>query len=269
MFTSKIIGPLIDDRNFMSHAADFMQGGETRLRGHVPRDYSAQPFGALSFAKPFDIPEIPRGDWTPMIEEMERTETTLWHIRKKRKVGVLDQNGTNYCWCNGVVQAIKIVRAMNGLPLLNLSPASVAAPIKGFRNQGGWGGDALEWIIEHGINTVEEWPANAINRSYYTEANKALALARRVLEWYELRPRSFGQLMTCTLLRIPVAIGLNWWRHEVCAVRPVVLGRDAFGIGIDNSWSESYGEDGHATLSESKATPDDAVAPLVPSAVEK
>jgi hypothetical protein len=69
--------------------------------------------------------------------------------------------------------------------------------------------------------------------------------------------------MTCLFLRIPVAVGYNWWSHEVCAVDPVRVSAGNYGIRIRNSWGSSYGEDGFATLAGSKAIPDDAVAPRV------
>jgi hypothetical protein len=139
----------------------------------------------------------------------------------------------------------------------------VAAPIKSYRNHGGWGSQALEYIIEKGIVPVEQWPANAISRKYYTDENLEIAEDFKVTEWYDLEPRNFGELMTCLLLRIPVAVGYNWWSHEVSAIDPVALGNGDYGVRIRNSWGMGYGTDGYAVLAERKATPDDAVAPRV------
>jgi hypothetical protein len=78
-----------------------------------------------------------------------------------------------------------------------------------------------------------------------------------------LQNRNFDQLATLCLLNVPVPIGLNWWSHEICACDLVVVSANHFGIRIRNSWGDDYGDHGFAVLSESKATPDDAVAPRV------
>lgn len=254
---------VIDDNNYTSHALNPIVGGETKNRGRAPRDWAKEPFGSLPYAKAFDIPLIPESEWDARIEEGEKTKTFLSHICDQKKLVSLDQNGTNYCWCNAVITAMEILQARTGQPIVKLSPASVAAPIKGYRNQGGWGGEALDYIIKNGVAPASLWPPNAINRSYFDKQEvKDARDDYKVTEWYELENRNFNQLMTLLFLRIPVPIGLNWWSHEVCACDPVKLS-SGYGVRIRNSWSDSYGDHGFAVLTRSKATPDDAVAPRV------
>ena len=84
-------------------------------------------------------------------------------------------------------------------------------------------------------------------------------------EWWELQSGDFDMLFTLLLYQIPVAIGLNWWSHEVCAVDPLwVNGKPQ--VRIWNSWSDDWSDEGMGTLTESKATHDDAVAPAVATA---
>lgn len=245
---------VVDDHNVNSQLNAL--GG----RGYEARNWQASPFGTLDYASPFDLPLIPRSEWPDRIEQMEKTKSRLSDIRRLNSLRSSNQANTPYCWMHGTVNAMRLARAAAGLPILNLSAASAAAPCKNFRARGGWSGEAVEWLSEHGINTWAEWPENAIDRRYYTEENKALAATRRVTEWYELSDRRtrFDELMTCLMLGFPVAVGYAWWGHLVCAVDPVVIAPGKFGARIWNSWGDNYGEDGEAVLSESKATPDDA-----------
>ncbi|MBI2807907.1 MAG: hypothetical protein HYX68_23230 [Planctomycetes bacterium] len=175
----------------------------------------------------------------------------------------LDQDGTNYCWANGPVNCVRVIRAVNGQPFVDLSPASVAAPFTHYRNEGGFGTDALRYIVEHGVASTEFWPANAIDPRFDTPEMRKNAAKHRVTEWYDLRPGNFDQLATCLLLGFPVAVGYNWWGHEVTALDLVETSPGVFGVRIWNSWGDSWSERGMAVLSESKGTPDDAVAPRV------
>jgi hypothetical protein len=234
---------------------------EGMSKGLEKRDLKQDPRGAL--AKRFDLPIIPRSEWSDRIEKIEKTKSRLSDISYSYDLECLDQNGTNYCWANGPVYCVEVVRLTMGLGIEYLSPASVAAPIKNYRNQGGWGTQALKYIIEKGIVPSKYWPPNEIDRSYYTDENLAKAKDYIVTEWYDLENDNFDQLMTCLLLRIPVAVGYDWWRHEVSAIDPISLGDGEYGIRIRNSWGMGWGKDGYAILKEGKATPDDAVAPRV------
>jgi len=229
--------------------------------GLESRDLNEDPIGG--FAKGFDIPVIPRDEWSDRIEEMEKTKSRLSDVSYAAGLKCFNQNGTNYCWANGPVYCLQVVRLCMGLGIEYLSPSSVAAPIKDYKNRGGWGTQALRYITKHGVVPSKHWPANAIDKDYYTEENLEIAKNYIVTEWYDLQTRDFEQTMTCLLLRIPVAVGYNWWRHEVSAIDPISFGNNKYGIRIRNSWGMSYGKDGYAILTEDKGTPDDAVAPRV------
>lgn len=166
--------------------------------------------------------------------------------------------GVHNCWINAPTHGFEVERVLSGLPYVSLSPASGGGPITGYRNVGGWGNDALKYIVEYGLVPSEFWPDNAIDRRYKTPENDAKRASFKCPEWWELPNRSFDALMTSLFLRKPIAIGLNWWAHEVLAVDPVVLGPNRYGARIRNSW-RGYGDFGFAILEERQATPDDAV----------
>lgn len=230
--------------------------------GHIPRDYSAVPYGAQPFASKFDLPVIPRSEWGDRVKAMEGSSIKDLYLAAVADPAVQmkckDQNGTNYCWVNAPTMAVELLRLVQNQPYVDLSPASAGGPIKNYRNVGGWGGEALERIVSHGVCASSIWPANGISSKYNTQEATTNAALHKVTEWWELEPRNLDQLATCLFYRIPVPIGLNWWGHEVTAVS-----MDVDGVWILNSWGMGYGSNGLAKLSFSKATPDDAVAPRV------
>lgn len=234
---------------------------EGMSKGLEKRDLTQDPRGSV--AKTFDLPCIPRSEWDSRIQDIEQTKSRLSDTCYANKLECLDQNGTNYCWANGPVYCVEVVRLMMGLGVEYLSPASVAAPIKNYKNEGGWGTQALRYIIENGIVPSKYWPPNSRDKSNYTDENLEKAENYIVTEWYDLENDNFDQLMTCLLARIPVAVGYDWWRHEVSAIDPISLGGGEYGIRIRNSWGMGWGKDGYAILKEEKGTPDDAVAPRV------
>lgn len=249
---------VIDDDNYKEHCHP-IQNGERRFFGYMqsPKEYRATSLGSS-----FPFPIIPRSEWDDRIAEMEQNSTRISDMLLQLGIPSLDQDSTNYCWCNAVVGAVQVVRAQQNQKYIPLSPASVAAPIKNYQNQGGWGAEALDYIVKNGVAAVSQWPANAIKRSYF-DPSRANAALHKVTEYYLLDSRNFDQLMTMLFMRIPTAIGLNWWSHEVLACDPVSLGSGDYGVRFRNSWGDSYGSKGFNTLTQSKATPDDACSPGV------
>ena len=207
-----------------------------------------------------DEKRIPVKNMKDMITERRSKQIGGRFIRKSGKVGVRDQNGTNFCWGNGPVQALMLTRAAANLPFVDLSPASVCAPINGYgRNNGGMGINAMKYIAEHGVVPSSLWPANYYQSGKYaTEDAKRIALDFVGIDWYTFSSRDIEAVWSSLLLNYFGAAGLNWWGHEVCYVdiawddatdRPI--------IDFDNSWGSSYGTDGQAYLKGSKAIPDD------------
>lgn len=232
--------------------------GQSRGReGVAGYGATAEPFPAELMIDPSEV--------QARIAEMEERQSRTSDVIKQAGLPCKNQQQTNYCWINAPTHCTEIVRVVQNQPMVILSPASAGGPIKNYRNVGGFGEEGLAYIVDHGLVPVDKWPANALESRYSTAQNRALALDYRVTEWNHLAPRNIDQLVSLLLRRIPVAIGLNWWSHEVTAVDAVWLnGRVA--IRIRNSWGMDWptaGAGGFAILQGNKMLPDDACAPRV------
>lgn len=249
-----------DDSNYQELVGDGTQvvaGGEVRYLAAQPRN---RPYGALAGSKPFaaDFQVIPRSEWSARIKEMEQRQSRLSDLATWQP---LDQNGTSYCWIFGCVNALMLTRAAQGLPHVRLSPASAGCIIKDFRNQGGWGGDGIEFLSQHGCCNTTLWPEDAINRKYATPAADADRANHKILEFWEGDENNFNQLMTLLLLRYPCPLGLDWWSHLICACDPVEIESGRYGVRIWNSWgnwgaANRHGMMGFSVLAENKARGD-------------
>jgi hypothetical protein len=204
---------------------------------------------------------IDSSEWQARIEEVEATETRISDFCLQYDLPCKDQERTNYCWMNAPTHAHEILRLLENAELITFSPASCAAQIKNYRNQGGWGLEAVEFIIKNGQVPTNLWPANAIDPKYATRENLEIAKNYRIQKWIELQPRNIPQLISLLLRRIPVAVGYSWWGHEVLACDPVWLD-GTIAMRFRNSWGMGWGEKGFGILQGTRMLPDDAVAPL-------
>ncbi len=209
----------------------------------------AKTFGDLG------IPLIPEKEWDEVIDYLEKSQATIRQLSVARGLPCLDQGSTNYCWVNAPTHCCEISRLVETGRVFSYSPASVGAPIKGFRNLGGWGSQALDYFLEFGLNETKDWPANAIDRDYYTTVNQERKKAHKTLERFVLD--SWEERGSCVLAGIPTADGYNWWGHEVTGAGIVKVSHD---WRIRNSWGMGWGDRGFATLSGSRKYADDSVA---------
>lgn len=260
----------IGDHNWQAFVQDPVVSGQQKRRGLIPRDYQAYPPGYSPRARAFDMPLIPRSEWSERIKEMEATKSRLSDIRGN--IPSRDQNGRGYCWAHSSVSALMLLRARDGQPLADLSAYAVACIIKDYADEGGWGALSMDWIIQNGCPTSQFWPQQSVSRSNDNATMRANAALHKVSEtWMESaapydRNLTFDQVATCLLCRIPVVVDFNWWSHSVCAADLVETAPGSFGIRIWNSWGDDWSDRGMGVLEGSRAVPDGACAPRVTAA---
>jgi hypothetical protein len=155
-----------------------------------------------------------------------------------------------------------VIRALQGQPLVVLSPESIAGPIKNWRNVGGWGQDALDQLMSVGACREDYMDsANSLSPRRWKSGWEADCANHKITAaWANIDDGDFDGVMTAALLRLPVSIGLSWWSHQVIVTSPVDLGNGKFGVEFRNSWGSSFGSDGFDILAESKAQPDGSFA---------
>lgn len=235
---------------------DTPAGMSKGYEGMYKNGYSASPLTMMP-----DSFLIDRSEWSDRANEKEKSESRLSDLIIYTKLPPKNQQQTNYCWCTAPTGAFEALRAFMNEPMIEFSNASIGGPITGYKNVGGYGEAALQWMVEHGTVPSTEWPNNAINKKYNTSANQQTAMQYRVGEWWKLDPNNIEQVASCVLQNIPVCVGYDWWGHEVYVVDLLfVNGQPAFRIR--NSWGDiPTFPNGFGVLTGKKMIPNDAVAP--------
>lgn len=258
---------IIDDEYVAAHTDDVFKpviDGVAMGRGFDPDQVETSEIP--TFAKPSDIPLIPRSEWSDRIKEQVRTKSRISDILKRNKIQSTNQKSDGYCWAYSTGGIAITIRAINNQPYLKLNPHSVAAIIKGGANQGGWCGQSARFLKEHGIATEDFWPANSRNLKYDTPETRANMAKHKLDEsWIDFRKSewdddlNFDQIASCLLSGVPVAGDYNWWAHSVMICDLVEPEPGDFGTRDRNSWGDQYGDQGFFILRGSKAKPDGAV----------
>lgn len=234
-------------------------------RGLDPRNYSIHPVGYCS--KPFLLDLIPSGSVEKFIRAKETSRGRLSDFRNRGNGGSpissTNQGNTNYCWAHSSTAAVMLARTVAGEPHVDLSATSIACKIKNFKNVGGWGSQSLEYITDHGVCRLDDWPQGpaGIRRDMDSPPAWVEAKRFRVTEWMDLEPRNTEQLIACLLRNFPVVSDFNWWRHSVVTLDLISL--NPLRTLIWNSWGDRWGDNGFGILEGRKAIPDGMIAPFV------
>src|SRR5262249_54745303 len=82
----------------------------------APRDFALVPHGSSATAPAFDLPIVPRAEWSARIKAMEDAQSRLSDVVRALGMPSLYQGQTNYCWANAPVNCVRVLRAAAGLP---------------------------------------------------------------------------------------------------------------------------------------------------------
>ncbi|MBC7771066.1 MAG: hypothetical protein H7210_01095 [Pyrinomonadaceae bacterium] len=217
----------------------------------------------MMYAKPFDLPLIDPSEYDDRINEQEKNQSSLQHLRDSvygQRIPSLDQNGQGYCWAYSSTSAMMLARAFAGLPYVRLSAHKVACLEKNYRDEGGWNAVSIEHIAEKGVPSVQFWPEKSMSRANDTPEMRANSLLHMNVEWMDLAEGGEElkkQMATCLLSNIPYASDHNWWSHSICACR--LIKWNPLTVRIWNSWGE-WSDNGMGDLVGSKAIPQGAIA---------
>jgi hypothetical protein len=255
-FVSEIFGEIHDDSTHWKFVKHIDANGVSES-GYTARNYDDVPRGSIKNSREFPKELlIPRDQWKERIEEQQRKKIRpIDIINREAPKGWQNQHPTNSCWAFGSIsQPLMIARLLAGLPFVELSPYSVSGPINGYRDVGGWGVNAINYAIEHGVASREFWPfgvpgtstcardnQNAIRCRQYFEPSRDNAAKYKPTDVIELTPRSNDEKMSACLQPIPWVIpsGYNRIGHQTTTIGGLVLPNGEFGfLDLDNYSSD-------------------------------
>src|SRR5258708_57835 len=134
---------LINDDNAHEHMIDPIIDGQQRRRGLIPRNYATHPSGCMAAAPTFPTELlIPETEWQARLDAQLSSKSSLFDLRESNYdvLKSLDQDGLGLCWAFSTTKAVMYLRAIMNEPPVRLSAWWVAGKVKGWADQGGWGG---------------------------------------------------------------------------------------------------------------------------------
>lgn len=250
---------VINDENFDL----FCDPGDCRC-GTIARNYAQVPYGSIPSIPPgSDIEEIDLEEWPDLIADQDRSESSLYHIWKDSKIGILNQSSISYCHAFADVFHSMLVREMQQLEYVELSASSIGGPVTGWKNAGAYIHDDLLQSYNFGACSTDFCPMLTTNLRDCKPGWKENALLHRTSEYIDVPARDFKKHGSLLLRNKPVNVGLNYWGHAVADLKVIDLypQRKAtdwlrYGFMFANSWSTQWGDEGFGVRHGNKALAD-------------
>ncbi len=176
------------------------------------------------------------------------TAAKSWASDHADRVGspVKDQGQSNYCWAHAPTRGMEYAIILNGDPVKVLSAFYTAYPIKRGSNSGGSGIEAVHSLTNHGTCTQDLW--GRLNfRGPETAEVKDNAALHQITIYEDLDPRDMAYIFSSVCQDQPVTVGIPAWSHEVL-ITFLVIESGVILPGFDNSWGQSYGNNGRGVL---------------------
>lgn len=215
--------------------------------GYIERDYKSIPLNSSPFTRASTIKRLSLQEIKELIAEKTANKTWLTDLADRVGSKVKNQQQSNYCWMHAPVRAMEYALLHAGGKAMTLSAFYAASRIKGGRNEGGWGLQAIEFLNDKGTCREDLWPPMKFRGEVTSEIQENAALHQiRIAE--ELEPDDYELIWSSIVQDQPVTVGIPAWGHEVL-LNFLVLNGSSISEGFDNSWGTSYGKNGRGVLS--------------------
>lgn len=241
--------------------------GQQYGTGLIRRNFETHPPGCMAYA-----PEFPESELILPSEQKD-----YFAVRKAAKSRLLDLREENYetlqslnqknfglCWAFSTTKVMMYLRAIMNQPALILSAWYVAGMIKGWRDQGGWGAESLEFVRNNGVPTMAKCPS--YSSKYATADVAAEAATNKATEWWDgsdSRAKNKQIAISMLLKGVPCVADLNNMSHSMALVD---YDPNTDTWTFDNSWGPDYAQKGLHVIQGDNGIPDALVVPRVATA---
>lgn len=238
--------------------------------GLKPRDFRKRPQGCVSTIpaaadRVFDLPLATDEQIEVAIKKQAEEQSSAKDVFVRNEMEALDQDGQGYCWGYSTTSGIMLSRPIAGLPYVRLSGHMIGCLVKGYRDQGGYNLQSVEFAQKHGVASTAFWKEKSMAKANDTPAMREDAKKYMIVEAMDLDDRGDRlkrQLATCLINNIIVATDYNWWRHSVLAALLKKWGPNGRDMTTEilNSWNKTWSDRGWGELTGSRAIPNGAIA---------
>ncbi len=239
--------------------------GEKKAHGLVMRNWKKRPLG--HYASESEFPDdllIHEDEWEDRLKEQWANKASLIDLRNASggKLDSLDQGQHPFCWCFSTTKCVMYIEAIEGQKVEKLSAWWLEGQAADWHSRGGNGSESLDAAVKLGIPTYDKCPSWD-HKKYDTPEVKANAALRCVTEWWagsRDTAKRRKQAFTAWCIGLPIIGDWDFWSHSTAVpARKSVKGASV----VDNSWSNSAGENGLYYITKNDGIPDDIWIPRV------